>query len=292
MTMTKTDPMNLTGLLGDYANKVGLPAAPADINALMARLPQSLQDKFHDTPLGRRMRAYRTVHEPSLAMLRLANIVSQREEPVLITGETGTGKELLAKIMLNQRNDGQFFTMNCAGIPDTLFESIMFGHKAGSFTGALRDSPGFLLSAGTGVAFLDEVGELPLGQQAKLLRAIQERKVLPVGSPYVMHLSCRFVFATNRDLLAMVRTGTFREDLYYRISALTLSTYPLRDRPDDAIVIAKSICEVRGFEVPIAIPEHITTSTGNVRALENWLLQRHVYGIGRDDINPRIGDNI
>lgn len=284
--------MNLNGLLGQYAATKGLPDKPLDINDVISRLPQTLQDKFHDTPLGRRMRAYRTVHEPSLAMLRLANIVSQRTEPVLISGETGTGKELLAKIMLNQRNDGQFFTMNCAGIPDTLFESIMFGHKAGSFTGALRDSPGFLVSAGEGVAFLDEVGELPLGQQAKLLRAIQERKVLPVGSPYVVHLSCRFVFATNRDLGAMVRAGTFREDLFYRISPLELKTYPLRERPDDAIVIAKAICEARGWEAPFAVPEHITQSSGNVRALENWLLQRHVYGIGRDEINPRIGDNI
>lgn len=284
--------MNLNGLLGQYATTKGLPDKPLDINDVISRLPQTLQEKFHDTPLGRRMRAYRTVHEPSLAMLRLANIVSQRTEPVLISGETGTGKELLAKIMLNQRNDGQFFTMNCAGIPDTLFESIMFGHKAGSFTGALRDSPGFLVSAGEGVAFLDEVGELPLGQQAKLLRAIQERKVLPVGSPYVVHLSCRFVFATNRDLGAMVRAGTFREDLFYRISPLELRTYPLRERPDDAIVIAKAICESRGWEAPFAVPEHITQSSGNVRALENWLLQRHVYGIGRDELNPRIGDNI
>lgn len=284
--------MNLNNLLGAYATTKGIPDRPLDVNDVISRLPDSLQHKIHDTPLGRRMRAYRTVHEPSLAMLRLANIVSQRDEPVLISGETGTGKELLAKIMLNQRTDSQFFTMNCAGIPDSLFESIMFGHKAGSFTGALRDSPGFLVSAAEGVAFLDEVGELPLGQQAKLLRAIQERKVLPVGSPYVVHLTCRFVFATNRNLADMVRAGTFREDLFYRISPLALNTYPLRDRPDDAIVIAKAICEPKGFEVPISIPNHIIQSTGNVRALENWLLQRHVYGIGRDEINPRIGANI
>ena len=283
--------INIAALVHGFNATAPVDKPHIDQATLIARLPQFLQNSINSTPLGRRMSAYRTIHDPSLAMLRLANIVSQHNAPVLITGETGTGKELLAKIMLNQRSDDQFFTQNCAGIPEMLFESLMFGHKAGSFTGAVRDSPGFLVSAGTGVAFLDEVGELPLNQQAKLLRAIQDRKVMPVGNPYVVPIACRFVFATNRDLGAMVTTGTFREDLYYRIGALVLHTYPLRDRPDDAILIAKSICERHGWESPLSIPDIIVSSTGNVRALENWLLQRHVYGIGADGVNPAIGAN-
>jgi transcriptional regulator with PAS, ATPase and Fis domain len=283
--------MNISDLLAQY-NSSNPTKPPLNPQQVIDRLPESLQNRIRDTPLGQRMRAYRSLHEPTLAMLRLANIVAQRDEPVLIMGETGTGKELLAKIMLNQRGDSAFFAQNCAGIPDLLFESLMFGHKAGSFTGAARDNLGFLVSAGAGIAFLDEIGELPLNQQAKLLRAIQDRKVLPVGSPYVVPIQCRFVFATNRNLHDMVKSGTFREDLFYRISALSFQTYPLRDRPDDAILIAKSLCESQGWEMPISIPDNIINDTGNVRALENWLLQRHVYGIGRDDINPAIGENI
>lgn len=283
--------MNIQALLAaHHAKQPGLLMPTAE--QVLRQLPDSIQRRLSDTPMGQRMAAYKTIHEPSLAMLRRANLIAtQSDAPVLIMGESGTGKELLAKIMLNQRPNDQFFAQNCAGIPEHLFESLMFGHKAGSFTGAVRDSAGLLVSAGSGIAFLDEIGELPLFQQAKLLRAIQDRRVLPVGSPYTVPISCRFVFATNRDLAKEVTAGRFREDLFYRISALYLETYPLRVRPDDALLIANDICNARGWEAPFEIPERIVNAPGNVRVLENWLLQRHVYGIGKDNINPAVGDN-
>lgn len=255
-------------------------------------LPPHLKEKFQQTPLIRRIAAYRTVHEPTQSLLRLTNLIAQRREPVLIEGESGTGKEILARIMLNQRPDTDYYPANCAGIPEQLFESLMFGHLKGSFTGAVEDRKGLLATAGTGIVFLDEIGELPMLQQAKLLRAIQDHKIQPVGSPHSIPIQCRFVFATNRNLADRVAEGAFREDLYYRISALHLRTYPLRERPDDALLIALAICEERGYEhLPTVIPDHIIQSRGNVRALENWLLQRQVYDLGRDGINPNIGDN-
>lgn len=229
--------------------------------------------------VDKRIAQYITIDDPCKQLLRNAKLVAFRSEPVLIQGESGTGKELLAKILLGNKPDDQFNAINCAGIVDTLFESLIFGHTRGAFTGALSDKSGILVTAGTGVAFFDEVGELPLTQQAKLLRALQERKVMPVGAAYEIPIRCRFVFATNRDLEQMVKTGTFREDLYFRISPLTLHTIPLRERPHDAGPIAEDYCKRNDFTMPEqAIPDKIIQSPGNIRALQNWLLQQEVWG--------------
>lgn len=252
-------------------------------NEIMAQLPAGLVAELAKPPLIKRLEAYVTNDPPTQDMLRRARMCAFRSEPVLICGETGTGKELVAKIMLADRPMNpatpHFFPQNCAGIVDTLFESLIFGHVAGAFTGANADRPGLLVAAKDGIVFFDEVGELPISQQAKLLRAIQERIVTPVGSTREIPIKCRMVFATHRDLPAMVAAGTFREDLYYRISALELRTFPLRDRPTDADIISHAICNARGWDLPdCPIPESVVQSPGNVRALEKWLLKKIVFG--------------
>lgn len=263
-------------------------------SAALAKLPVHIQAQISKPLVALRAERYITQDPRSLQMLKAANQVAfaKGRQPVLITGESGTGKEIIAQIMLENRSVKEFYPANCAGVVDTLFESILFGHVRGSFTGAVNDRPGLLVAAGEGIVFLDEVGELPLNQQAKLLRAIQERKVQPVGAEREVPIKCRFVFATNKNLADMVAKGQFRDDLFYRISALTLSTYPLRERPDDAILIAAQKCQDNYWDMPDMIPPAVTNSTGNVRALENWLLQRTVYGVGRDGINPAMGENI
>jgi len=229
-------------------------------------------------PIERRLDAYTTIDDDVRAMLRNARLCAFRPEPVLIMGESGTGKELIARIMLGDRPDEAFKPVNCAGIVDTLFESALFGHKAGAFTGATMDRPGLLVSAGTGVAFFDEIGELPLTQQAKLLRAMQEQRVMPVGSTNEVPIKCRWVFATNRNLESEVAAGRFREDLFYRISALTLETMPIRQRPHDAAPIVDEFCKNRDYTPPeSSIPDSVIRSRGNVRALQNWVITNNVF---------------
>lgn len=217
--------------------------------------------------------------------------------PVLITGPTGTGKELLAGIIAAGRarfdelasdwTNLQPFAVNCAGLTDTLFESLLFGHKRGSFTGAIKDHPGILVSAGDGVAFLDEIGELPMNQQAKLLRALQSRKILPVGGDEEVAINCRFVFATNRDLKTMSRTGAFREDLYWRIAQLQLFTSPLTARDDGEVrFIADHINRVEGW-TELGSDEVIPPECyryGNVRQLQAALMLREKLGLDWDEI--------
>lgn len=247
--------------------------------AIQARLPSTLRAALNKPLVARRRESFITMHEPTKDMLKYANICAFRSEPVLILGESGTGKELIAQIMLGNCPLEKFYPVNCAGITDTLFESLIFGHKAGAFTGATQDQKGLLIQAGDGLVFFDELGELPMTQQAKLLRAIQSRKIMPVGAAAETTINCRFVFATNRDLRAMVQAGTFREDLYYRIAALKFTTYPLRERPEDAIIIADDYCINRDLAVPsIPIPDSIIQSRGNVRALQNWLIAINAFG--------------
>ncbi len=217
--------------------------------------------------------------------------------PVLITGPTGTGKELLAGIIAAGR--AKFdevksdwvnlhpLAINCAGLTDTLFESLLFGHKRGSFTGAVKDHPGLLVAAGEGVAFLDEIGELPLPQQAKLLRALQSKKVLPVGADEEVPIDCRFVFATNRDIKQMSRSGAFREDLYWRIAQLQLFTTALIERDAGEVrFIADHINRIEGWteleddeQIPIECYRY-----GNVRQLQAALMLREKLGLEWDEI--------
>jgi transcriptional regulator with PAS, ATPase and Fis domain len=207
---------------------------------------------------------------------------------VLIEGPSGTGKELIASILAHKRLPLK--AMNMAGLTDSLFQSELFGYMPGAFTGAkARGDIGFLRGVGKGTAFLDEIGELPLGHQAKLLRVLQEKSVLPIGALDPIPIECRFVFATNKDLLKMVKEGTFREDLYFRINQLSLKTKSLHERGQDEIHhIAKALIAKEGW-TPLSPDEYFPESFefGNVRALFNLLLKRELGEIELPTFIPK-----
>ncbi|HHJ19256.1 MAG TPA: sigma-54-dependent Fis family transcriptional regulator [Gammaproteobacteria bacterium] len=170
-----------------------------------------------------------------LESLEIAEKAAPTDLPVLIDGESGTGKELMAKVIHTngQRANKPYISVNCGAIPDNLLESELFGHKRGAFTGAVSDRKGKFESADGGTIFLDEIGELPLQGQVKLLRVLQSSELQRVGSDKVTHVDTRIVAATNRNLLEMSRAGTFREDLYYRLSVINVTIPPLRERRDE-----------------------------------------------------------
>ncbi|MBL8729235.1 MAG: sigma 54-interacting transcriptional regulator [Planctomycetes bacterium] len=163
------------------------------------------------------------------------------EAPVLLTGESGTGKERVAHALhaVSRRRHGPFVAENCAAIPDTLLESVLFGHKKGAFTGAIKDHPGHFVAAHGGTLFLDEIGEMKQGLQAKLLRVLQESEVRAVGDTRTRKIDVRVIAATNQNLEVAVREKRFREDLYFRLNVLRLELPPLRDRGDDVLLLAR-----------------------------------------------------
>ena len=173
-------------------------------------------------------------------VLELAGQVAPLDTTVLVVGESGTGKEFVVKMIHEQsrRANGAFVSMNCAALTETLLESELFGHVRGAFTGAMRDKPGLFEVASNGTLFLDELGEVAPSVQAKLLRALQEREIRRVGGERTIKVNTRVVAATNRDLRAAVTAGTFREDLYFRLSAFVIPIPPLRDRREDIPVLA------------------------------------------------------
>ena len=207
-------------------------------------------------------------------------------EPLLIHGENGSGKGAVARALA--RLGGRsvpFVAENCASIPSQLFESALFGHKKGAFTGATDDYPGLFVMAAGGVLFLDEVGELPPSMQAKLLRALEEGEFRSVGDPEPKRVACRVVTATNRDLRAMVKAGQFREDLFHRIAVLELRVPPLRERKQDIEALAKLFLARPGERPPKlteeAVAELLSHSwPGNVRELRNVVCRAAVYAAG------------
>lgn len=207
---------------------------------------------------------------------RLAKI----QDEVLITGETGTGKELIARSMIGDR-EGLFVAANCAGLPENLIESELFGHVKGAFTGAENSKQGMFAVARGGIMFMDEIGELPLSVQAKLLRAIQDKMVRRVGSNTEEPIDCKFVCATHRNLKKMVKEGSFREDLYARISTFELHIPPLRERMMDFEIIARA--EKGGAEFITAFAasmsrfEDVDLSL-NVRAIQRCVKRYNVLG--------------
>ena len=168
------------------------------------------------------------------------NKIARSQAPVFITGESGTGKEVIANLVhrLSNRNDGPFIAINCGAIPTELMESELFGHKKGSFTGATQDKQGLIQSAHGGSLFLDEIAELPLSMQVKLLRAVQEKRIRPVGSDAEVDVDFRVISASHQDLELLVQQGRFRQDLFFRIHVMDLVIPPLRERGDDILLLA------------------------------------------------------
>lgn len=217
-----------------------------------------------------------------LEALQLAETVAPTDSTVLVTGESGSGKEVVARYIhaLSDRADNGFYSINCGALPESLLESELFGHTKGSFTGAVKDKTGLLEAADGGTLFLDEIGETTPATQVKLLRALQEREVIPVGATQPVSVDVRILAATNRELEDEIRRGTFRSDLYYRLNVIALHLPPLRDRKDDIPLLARFFLERMGGDREGAAPEFAPDTLsvlseydwpGNVRELENAL---------------------
>ncbi|MBK9089671.1 MAG: sigma 54-interacting transcriptional regulator [Holophagales bacterium] len=234
----------------------------------------------------------------------LACRVARVDSTVLLTGESGVGKEVLARVIHERsgRSGGPFVAINGAALPESLLESELFGHARGAFSGAASDRPGLFEAANGGTLFLDEIGEVPLGLQAKLLRALQEREVRRVGENRSRKIDVRVVAATNRDLARDVETGHFRKDLYYRLRVIEIPIPPLRDRPEDVLPLAKALLvdaaerthvKVSGFTPEAARLLLRHTWPGNVRELANAVERAAVLAdgvrVGAEDLPDEIG---
>lgn len=227
----------------------------------------------------------------SMQLMAVARRVAQADVTVLVNGPTGTGKEVMARFIHahSPRADKPFVAINCAAIPENMLEAMMFGHEKGAFTGASVANKGLFRAADGGTLLLDEISEMPIGLQSKLLRVLQERCVTPLGVQKEVAVDVRVIATTNRDMPAEVRLNNFREDLYYRLNVFPLETLPLRERPDDILPLAVGLLR-RHSEgtamIPWMTPEAVDVLErhdwpGNVRELEN-VIQRalvlHVNG--------------
>lgn len=217
-----------------------------------------------------------------IKVCRTIEKIAGMDVTTLLLGESGTGKEILAKALhsLSPRAEKRFIAINCAAIPEALLESELFGSEKGAFTGAIKQTLGKIECADGGTFFLDEVGDLPLSLQAKLLRFLQERTIERVGGRKEIPVDVRVVCATHQDLQELIREGKFREDLYYRISEITITIPPLRDRDGDAVLISRAFLEkfnqqhnrkksLRGFRKDALVALEAYSWPGNVRELEN-----------------------
>ena len=237
----------------------------------------------------------------TLALFAMARWVAQADISILINGPTGTGKEVLARSIhtSSQRASKPFIAINCAALPETMLEALLFGHEKGAFTGATSGGQGFFRAAEAGTILLDEIAEMPLSMQAKLLRVLQEREVVPVGASVPQPTNVRVVACANRDLQAEVAAGRFRADLYYRLAVFPLTTKRLAERPDDIVaLVATMILRHAGNRKLIPWPTSNALAAlmrhdwpGNVRELENVVQRALLLASGNQiDVNHVLFD--
>jgi two-component system response regulator PilR (NtrC family) len=257
---------------------------PLDLQSLRKLVGSALKLSRTDAVTGKAQ-----MHGESPAIIDLRSMidkVASSQAPVHITGESGTGKELVARMIHEQgaQAEGPFVPVNCGAIPSELMESEFFGHVKGAFTGAVSDNKGLLQSAEGGTLFMDEIADLPLAMQVKLLRVIQEKTVRPVGGQEEVPVEVRILSATHRDLRAMVSSGQFREDLFYRVNVIELRVPPLRERIGDVEILTGHTLKRLAADLGITVPELTDAAKdklvayrypGNVRELEN-ILERAV----------------
>ena len=229
--------------------------------------------------------------ESSQKLFNLAKRVANTDVTVFINGPTGTGKEVLSKFIHNnsKRNEAGFIAVNCAAIPENMLEAILFGYEKGSFTGASTTNKGIFRAADNGTLLLDEISEMPISLQAKLLRALQEKSVTPIGSQTSIPVDVRVIATTNRNMVEEIRNGNFREDLYYRLNVFPLSTLSLAERTSDIIAISTVLIKRHCNEIesiPFLAKSALNllvnyTWPGNVRELENVIQRALVLSDGR-----------
>ncbi|MDE8651137.1 sigma-54 interaction domain-containing protein [Novosphingobium album (ex Liu et al. 2023)] len=276
--------------------------APAIARDGQSRIALAYADPVSESALAMTLAAMAGPDEPiaadpeSLSVFALADRLATSDIPVLINGPTGTGKEVLSRFIhaRSTRRNGPFIAVNCAAMPETMLEAMLFGHQKGAFTGATQASEGFMRAADGGTLLLDEIAEMPLALQVKLLRALQEREVVPIGSTRPIKVDVRIIACANRDLPLEVAEGRFRADLFYRLNVFPLSLRPLRERPDDIAPLAYAMA-LRHAPDPTLVPcfseaalamLKLHSWPGNVRELENVVRRALLLAFGRSTITP------
>jgi two-component system response regulator PilR (NtrC family) len=257
---------------------------PLDLNNLRSIVENALKIDARSAERGSKLLGDSA---PMQEVREIVDKVARSQAPVHISGESGTGKELVARLVHERgpRAEGPFVPVNCGAIPAELMESEFFGHKKGSFTGAVADKVGLVQSADGGTLFLDEIADLPLSMQVKLLRVIQESAVRPVGASKEVPVDVRILSATHKNLAEMVAAGEFREDLYYRINVIEVHVPALRDREDDVLLLADFL--LGKLDADVALDESAKRALlryrfpGNVRELENMLERAVTLCTGR-----------
>src|SRR5499427_835723 len=288
----------------DYISK------PFNVKEVVATARRALKDREADEPVATLIKEYSEApgligHSPRMIeVYKEIALVAPSRSTVLITGESGVGKELVARAIHRNslRAGGPFVAVNCGALTESLLESELFGHVKGSFTGSVGDRQGLFEAANSGTILLDEIGDTSLALQVKLLRALQEGEIRRVGSTRAIRFDARVLAATNRDLEKEVKEGRFREDLYYRLSVVTLKVPPVRERREDIrLLVAHSLKRARDFGAKaITVSEEALVLLeqynwpGNVRELENTIEHAALYArratITPDDLPPKIRD--
>ena len=277
---------------------------PPDLNRLLITLRNALDRKNLATENKVLKKAVKTQYQmigesaPMLEVKDMIEKVAPTNARVLITGENGTGKELVARQLheLSPRSNGAFIEVNCAAIPSELIESQLFGHEKGSFTSAIKQKKGDFELADGGTLFLDEIGDMSLSAQAKVLRALQENKIVRVGGEKEIPVNVRILAATNKNLKTEIEKGNFREDLYHRLSVIVIQVPPLRERKDDIPLLVQNFVDKLAQDMGKAAPEFDADAiealkqyqwTGNIRELHN-IVERLVILCGstitKDDV--------